>query len=921
VSFEETGNRLLLRATRWTLELDARTGRINRIEDRAGRGALLRGAADLWCIERHNDAEVVASACAFEVDWNANDRALTLGFDGPDATVTIVCKAEDEGPGWQATVRMKRGTMVGWRFPNALAFEVAGLNKFILPENLGLAFRRPFFEPGGAGVYRHTLGGSGLRLVADDHCDMRPVQDEPVAARAGEDAAKWLPDWYLNEMPKWRVTANRCPAGGKHALSLVETEHGCWLAGYRLGGWGWLFRLGGMLRNNDARPQMASVIATLATLYRRPVEAGTEVPVPNSLSDKAPFAWEDPPTRIGIVLARPTGRPGVRLQPDPTSLVRELSRVVASPQSGLQVVALREPGEIRAALAEPREWFSIVNLIHEGFPCESEDQVDSMLHAIRDYVRNGGIWWEAGGGFPFFHAIVPQRDAVFRTANRDFCDFAAVDSSAGRWALFGIQQPDDIYVPAQAEIKSGGATGAREGQYSHTFKAFATPDAAVQLPRQQMVLGTPHREVLGQYGARNKFTRGLTDKAPPELAEKLKRCILLKVTTHDLKKSAVIAERLKHPVIFHIADYLRGGFDRQYPDHLPPNERVGTSEDLSRLIEACRENGHVFMPYTNPTWWCTNPKGPTFEKVGEAPLSRDLEGNIYPEQYGGSTTQGYAICAWHPAVRAANDVTRKQFTKEFPVDVLFQDQVGARALRWDTNPASPHPGAYLEGIHRIAREDSALIPLGTEDGQDRLINWEIMFCGLSWPWLPNRPSRSRALYEDLWPRDAWRLEPLALFLAHDKVLFYHHDLGGFVRNRRDLSITLVMGYGLSWWTHTTSPSQAERDWIDRLCHLQAVIGPRCAGRPLDEFDYLAPDVIRSRWGDLELIANLTHRPRIIDAGTTLAPEGFLARSPDLEAGVFVRYQGRDLAASGVWVTREKQANGWLRWSADTEMDR
>jgi hypothetical protein len=30
---------------------------------------------------------------------------------------------------------------------------------------------------------------------------------------------------------------------------------------------------------------------------------------------------------------------------------------------------------------------------------------------------------------------------------------------------------------------------------------------------------------------------------------------------------------------------------------------------------------------------------------------------------------------------------------------------------------------------------------------------------------------------------------------------------------------LVMGYGLSWWTHTDRPSAAERDWIDRLCRI------------------------------------------------------------------------------------------------------
>ena len=168
-------------------------------------------------------------------------------------------------------------------------------------------------------------------------------------------------------------------------------------------------------------------------------------------------------------------------------------------------------------------------------------------------------------------------------------------------------------------------------------------------------------------------------------------------------------------MLFHILrTTCTEGFDKQYPDHLPPNPEVGTPEDLAALVRECQAKGHLFMPYTNPTWWCTNPKGPTFERVGDAPLSRDFDGAIYPESYGLNQVQGYTTCAWHPAVRAANDVIRRQFTEEYPVAVLFQDQVGARGPRWDTNPASPNPGAYLEGIHRIARVDSQLVPLGTE---------------------------------------------------------------------------------------------------------------------------------------------------------------------------------------------------------------
>jgi hypothetical protein len=465
-------------------------------------------------------------------------------------------------------------------------------------------------------------------------------------------------------------------------------------------------------------------------------------------------------------------------------------------------------------------------------------------------------------------------------------------------------------VPAQGEIRAFGPRDARRGSYEHTFLACAAPGSPRQLPLEQMVVGQPHRRALAEYALRNGFTRGLADKARPEVVAALERSILLKVSTRTLSETTRIAEELPFPVLLHIADYLRGGFDKQYPDHLPPNPDAGTAEDLSRLVQVCRSKGHLFMPYTNPTWWCVNPKGPTFEARGEAPLSRDLDGKLYPESYGLTTIQGYAICAWHPAVVAANDVTRRQFSGDYPSAVLFEDQVGARGHRWDTNPAGPQAGAYLEGIHRIAQRDSAGIPLGTEDGHDRLINYETMFCGLSFPWLPNRPSNLSVLYEDLWPEGSWRLEPLALLLAHDKVLFYHHDLGGFVRNRRDLSLTLAMGYGLSWWIHAATPTAAERDWLQRLCRLQAAIGPRCAGRALEDFEYLAPQVIRSRWGDLEIVANLSAEPWPVESGRPIAAEGFRARSPDMEAGIFPRPAGKDPAGDAEWTIRVRGSHDW-----------
>ncbi len=916
--FAERDNELTLEASGWRLALDAQTGTIRRIEDRAGAGTLLRGGPDLWLIERRDAPELRASDLAFTHAWNPARRELTLTFDGPDARVDIACRSTADGPDWHSQVAVKQGTMLAWQFPAGLEFDVAPMNQFIFPEHLGLAFQRAFFEKGGAGQTGHSLGGAGFERVTGDRCQMRPVKDDVVGLRPGRDAEDWLPQWYRNEMARWQVLANRCPAGTHHDLSLVECEHGSWLSGYRLGGWGILFRFGGFLNSRNPRPQIASVVATLAMAYHMPPVAGAGIGVPPELAGKAPAEWGISSRRIGIVTGRATGRPGARRRLDPVHLVRELARQSWVRENGMTVQTITDPAALRQALADPRGWYALVNPWGEAFPAESVEQAGSVLDAVREYVRNGGIWWEAGGGYSFYRANVPADDVSIESNNRSFCDFLALDSAAGRWALYGVQPPDAVYVPRQSTLTATGAAEARVGRVTHRFIVYGDSNAAVALPGQRMVLGVPHRNALASYARDNQFGKGLADKAGRELSEALKRMILLKVSTKKLADGVRVAEQLPAPVIYHISNYLKGGFDREYPDHLPPNSKVGTAVDLDRVIEACQKHGHAFMPYTNPTWWCVNPKGPTFERVGDAGLSRKWDGSIYSETYGGTTTQGHAVCAWHPAIRAANDVIREQFTKQHPVAVLFQDQVGARGHRWDTNPAAPHPGAYLEGIHRIAHVDCQTVPLGTEDGHDRLINYETMFCGLSFPWLPNRPSLSRVLYEELWPRHSWRIEPLALFLAHDKVLFFHHDLGGFVRNRLDVSITLAMGYGLSWWTHTPTPSGTERDWLDRLCRLQVAIGPRCAGEPLSDFTYLAPQVIRSQWRDFEIIANLAAEPWQLDAEASIAPEGFVARGAGLEAGIFARYGGRPCENGAMWLIRESIPTGTREWIAGPE---
>ncbi len=62
-----------------------------------------------------------------------------------------------------------------------------------------------------------------------------------------------------------------------------------------------------------------------------------------------------------------------------------------------------------------------------------------------------------------------------------------------------------------------------------------------------------------------------------------------------------LLDRIAEPGILHLVAYSPGGFDRNYPDFLPPAERFGTTAQLSQLALDARERGFVVMPYINPT--------------------------------------------------------------------------------------------------------------------------------------------------------------------------------------------------------------------------------------------------------------------------------------------------------------------------------
>ena len=487
-----------------------------------------------------------------------------------------------------------------------------------------------------------------------------------------------------------------------------------------------------------------------------------------------------------------------------------------------------------------------------------------------------------------------------------FADFARLERKDGlSFAFFGVQpRPERAgwenptpFVPAVTGVGADD-TG---GWYDHAFGVYLKKGDTWTSPVVRIVRGGSLRDNLEAYSQANGFRRTLLDKVgDAALLEKLKRAPLFKceVTAEVARR---MLEALPSPTLYHTTTYLKGGFDKEYPDHFPVNrELFGTEDDLRDVMDLAREKGHIFMPYTNPTWWCDHPRGPTFLEKGEAPLLVNLDGSHRYETYSGGKVDGWQVTVRHPDVRAANRLTLSRFVRDFPADFVFQDQVGARDWLYDLNPAARGATDMPEAYITMEEEDSASARLMAEDGWDRVAEYNVGLCGCNWWIFPfrHKSGTPRPHFKDQFPADCWEVEPITLYLAHDKCLFYSHNLGAFVDSPPILAWSLACGYQLSETNRRYETNETARDWYAWLHLVQRLVASRIAGQPLQAFkhdrsDFLArggdlarredDGIIIARYGDVDVAVNLGEITRVV-AGHALAPYGWWIEAPGLVSG-------------------------------------
>ena len=173
----------------------------------------------------------------------------------------------------------------------------------------------------------------------------------------------------------------------------------------------------------------------------------------------------------------------------------------------------------------------------------------------------------------------------------------------------------------------------------------------------------------------------------------------------------------------------------------------------------------------------------------------------------------------------------RQFTVELPSDLIFEDQVGARAPQLDFRPYGLTPSFNQTGWLAHTRRYASHL-LMTEGGYDLLAGTNVGFHSSI------LLSRKLGATDVWWGDDNWETIPFALAINRDKVFFYQHNLAPETMSNDLEMVTwnLVMGFMLSYDLFESSHGGGmDSEWLDYLGAVQKHIAAPYASQLVTDY--------------------------------------------------------------------------------------
>ncbi|HEY2937248.1 MAG TPA: lytic murein transglycosylase [Gaiellaceae bacterium] len=518
-------------------------------------------------------------------------------------------------------------------------------------------------------------------------------------------------------------------------------------------------------------------------------------------------------------------------------------------------------------------------------------------------VRLAPAFFSRVGGYSFTY---PSRWA--------FADYLALDLAGGHLALSTVNPAPSPIAPAELGFVHNPAPHGCSGPtfcLTHDFYTWVDLGDRWQSPTVRLRIGRPVEQTILDYRIDNKIDAypSLEEKLGPRL-DTLVHAPLIKADLwkglHPFAEWKRELGRLPSPALLHPVAFQLHGHDQSDPDFLPPDPVWGSTADLEGAVSDAHAHGLLVMPYLNVSWWTIGSSTVNALSSISSVAALDAAGQPLIDRY---AALGYAVSPFVPAVKRVVSSVLDQWRTEVPADCIFLDQIGARSWRYDFNPAAPTPLAYYDGWLALLRPYADRCVM-VEDGWDRLAATAVGFHGSALA-----IEREHRQPDELYGAGNWQPWPLALWLFHDKVLTYQHDLydGTMTADSEVLTWNMAFGNVLSYswddWHGTL-----ESPWLQLVAEFQRALGPLYAGKPLTAWKVVSDGVTESDFGSFTVVANWGS-----SAYQGIAPQGFLARGPGVQAGAFTGSFGGVPLSSGAHYLLIEGADVRQPVGADTDL--
>jgi hypothetical protein len=482
-----------------------------------------------------------------------------------------------------------------------------------------------------------------------------------------------------------------------------------------------------------------------------------------------------------------------------------------------------------------------------------------------------------------------------------FADYIALSTTSGELAIYSLQS--DPIQPVQFGINNDDDYQPDTYYVAHNFGVMLQPDQLWESPPVRFRVSKPWSETIMDYRLDNGLDQfsSISQKLGSRFEQVIHmpeyRLVSFEVARKFSQYDSLFFSQLRTPGLLHLVGYQPIGHDHYSPDYLPPdtrwcNDPSNCTQEFADMFNQAKARGWLVMPYINPTWW--NPDGPTLQNL--APLTvedisvLDRAGNPMYEFYG--PNDGYVVSPYVPFVQSRLDAFLVDMTTLVPSDLIFEDQIGARAWMFDFNPASPSPSHYIQGWIEHTRTYQNTL-LTTELAFDRLAETEVGFYGSIL--LPQKLGQTATWWGD----NNWTIYPLAQMMSRDKTLFYQHDLdlNTFSDTKANITWNLAMGYNLGDDLRLTEGNVHDNPWLKLNGELQDHLLAHYASERITGYTNLTANVTQTTFQSVSVIANWDSLNPYSTTGYTLPPYGALVRDQfgRLTAGILTAFNGYPLS--------------------------